>query len=312
MAQHSSDVDDLTSRLTGLALTAENLSTLGGQPASRVAEFVADQTGVPVQQVSVPPAAAPAPKPPASVATSSSKTCAICYEEISEMALTMCGHAFCTTCLVEWESVGTGTCPMCRQQLLSWDVKRNPPREPARGGRKLLIFAMRGTLIDRVRGGLAPGARRHGTYNIFSRPGLPEFMKFVFANFDVAIWSSAEPQNTHPLVEDACCGRRPLFVWTRDDTTPDNERRQNARCKDDHYATVKDLSKVWRAFPDHTAATTALIDDTTSKARLQPRNHIFMPGWEGGRQDSALRRLQEFCAMLLRLTDIRDLLPHHV
>lgn len=41
-------------------------------------------------------------------------------------------------------------------------------------------------------------------------------------------------------------------------------------------ATIKDLSKMWKAFPSHSAKTTLLVDDSTDKARLQPWNHIHV------------------------------------
>jgi hypothetical protein len=38
--------------------------------------------------------------------------------------------------------------------------------------------------------------------------------------------------------------------------------------------TVKDLQKVWDAYPRHSAQTTLLLDDSVDKAQLQSYNHI--------------------------------------
>jgi hypothetical protein len=41
--------------------------------------------------------------------------------------------------------------------------------------------------------------------------------------------------------------------------------------------TIKDLSKVWNAFPKHSAYTTLLLDDSFLKAQRQPWNHLILP-----------------------------------
>jgi hypothetical protein len=38
--------------------------------------------------------------------------------------------------------------------------------------------------------------------------------------------------------------------------------------------TVKDLRKIWKAYPHHSAQTTLLLDDSVDKAQLQSSNHI--------------------------------------
>jgi hypothetical protein len=38
--------------------------------------------------------------------------------------------------------------------------------------------------------------------------------------------------------------------------------------------TMKDLRKVWKAYPRHSAQTTLLLDDSVDKAQLQSGNHI--------------------------------------
>jgi len=40
--------------------------------------------------------------------------CPICFERPAEVALSTCTHAFCTTCIEQWQE-RSGTCPICRQ-----------------------------------------------------------------------------------------------------------------------------------------------------------------------------------------------------
>lgn len=37
---------------------------------------------------------------------------------------------------------------------------------------------------------------------------------------------------------------------------------------------TKDLRRLWAVFPHHSSATTILLDDSATKARLQPNNHL--------------------------------------
>lgn len=43
--------------------------------------------------------------------------------------------------------------------------------------------------------------------------------------------------------------------------------------------TTKDLTQIWNGIPDHSSATTLLLDDSPRKAHLQPWNHLCVPDY---------------------------------
>jgi hypothetical protein len=43
--------------------------------------------------------------------------CPICYEEIKYKATALCGHIFCTPCLLRWGKE-SDSCPLCRKNLI--------------------------------------------------------------------------------------------------------------------------------------------------------------------------------------------------
>ena len=45
------------------------------------------------------------------------ETCPICYEVIKYKATALCGHIFCTPCLLRWGKE-SDSCPMCRKNLI--------------------------------------------------------------------------------------------------------------------------------------------------------------------------------------------------
>jgi NLI interacting factor-like phosphatase len=49
---------------------------------------------------------------------------------------------------------------------------------------------------------------------------------------------------------------------------------------DEKVQVTKDLQKLWAVFPHHTSATTILLDDSASKARFQPYNHLCVSDYD--------------------------------
>lgn len=62
-----------------------------------------------------------------------------------------------------------------------------------------------------------------------------------------------------------------LAVWARD-TLGLSKADYNRKC-----LTVKNLKKIWAAFPNYSAKDSLLIDDSALKGRLQPRNILPLP-----------------------------------
>jgi len=53
-------------------------------------------------------------------------TCPICFENISEnMILTNCSHSYCKTCFDTLLDRGNFICPMCRQNIKSYNDEKN-------------------------------------------------------------------------------------------------------------------------------------------------------------------------------------------
>lgn len=236
--------------------------------------------------------------------------CSICLEDVSmrSKAITPCVHQFCRDCLMTWLSTNSScpTCPTCRYLIL--DASRE--LLIVERVKHLLIFAMRGTLIDRTHSKPKQFKERQGikigTWFIVPRPGLRELMSYSFQNFDVAIWTSAEAQNTPPvLVDRYICGpenRKTVFVWSREGMQKDLNGQ-------DRNATLKDLQHVWNFYPQYSESNTVLIDDTVTKARLQPDNHLQINEWKSNQSDDeSLIRLMNYLDILLKVDDVRPVL----
>lgn len=144
--------------------------------------------------------------------------------------------------------------------------------------RTLIILDLNGTLIYRP-------SRKKPTHMI-ARPFLKPFLRFLFENFAVMVWSSAKPENVGVLVEnvlDKELRSKLVASWARDTfgLTP-WEYNQNVQV-------YKDLTKVWaddniqRKKPGYTFGKrfgqdcTILIDDSVLKAHAQPHNLLEIP-----------------------------------
>ncbi|KAJ7596662.1 hypothetical protein C8J56DRAFT_773659 [Mycena floridula] len=175
--------------------------------------------------------------------------------------------------------------------------------------KKLLILDLNGTLL--VRGAHKPPKswRRHGPYDPYAdpkavrplrpvhpRPFMPSFTEFLFHQktkewMDTMVWSSAQQPNVDNMVQ-VCFHEKSqelVAIWARD-TLGLSENDYNRKAQ-----TTKDLAKPWAAiFPKfnnptddsesskdpvnvHSALNTFLLDDSPSKASLQPWNHVCIP-----------------------------------
>eukprot|EP00796_Vickermania_ingenoplastis_P009031 gene9031-6332_t len=106
------------------------------------------------------------------------------------------------------------------------------------------------------------------------------------------------------------------FTWTREHTIPDEFRRSNAIIREDSHATVKDLSRVYAAYPGiATPQNTVLIDDTPSKAKHNAANFLWMDSCQdlGISDQLGMKRLLEFVdTELLSAKDVREVLPRRI
>ena len=110
------------------------------------------------------------------------------------------------------------------------------------------------------------GARDKGLF--VPRPNLHAFLKFIFEHFLVAVWTSGVQKNADVIIKDLFgpdrnhgvdYSKRLLFCWYRDKTTPNPT-------PDKPHGTIKDLSKIFDAFPaSFHAANTIIVDDSPEK-----------------------------------------------
>ncbi|KAF8872944.1 hypothetical protein BD779DRAFT_1477284 [Infundibulicybe gibba] len=158
--------------------------------------------------------------------------------------------------------------------------------------RKLLVMDLNGCLIFR-----SP-PKPHRT--LHPRPYMPTFRHYLFhpttrAWLDAMIWSSAQPQNVAKMVNKCfpCASERQNFlaVWSRHEMGLPVEQ-YNKKTQ-----TVKDLEKVWAhlktggALP-HSQLSTILMDDSATKAALQPHKHLIVRGYDESLRRSDLRAYQ--------------------
>lgn len=55
-------------------------------------------------------------------------------------------------------------------------------------------------------------------------------------------------------------------------------------CTDKKSQTIKDLKRVFKAFPEHSVMSTLLLDDSFRKAQMQPFNHVCIPDYNHERR----------------------------
>jgi len=120
-------------------------------------------------------------------------------------------------------------------------------------------FAMRelGTLVYKTR--------------VWKRPGLGDFLAFCFANFTVAVWSSAQYHNLEAILKYTFSFaqiRLLRFVWCQNECTvvdphPDPEEENKPLYK-------KQLKKVWSVFEGYDSTNTLILDDSPMKLEDNP------------------------------------------
>lgn len=131
---------------------------------------------------------------------------------------------------------------------------------------QLLILDLNGTLVSRNR----------KNKSMYLRPYAQEFFDYVFENFTVMLWSSAQPHSVNYMKR--IFGHRQdqlSVVWDRTSLglpTKDFNRK---------VVTIKDMSKVWKHYGGkYNATNTVLLDDSRQKTVLQPYNAIHPTEFE--------------------------------
>jgi TFIIF-interacting CTD phosphatase-like protein len=123
----------------------------------------------------------------------------------------------------------------------------------------------------------------HGYYLVFERPGLQEFLDYLFKNFKVLVWSAA----TREYV---------LFVVNKVILKPDPTRKLECILFKDHCelskrlynGNIKDLRLLWEkaGFRDINRNNSWIVDDLPEVYHAQPRNTIKTKPFEFSNPDS--------------------------
>lgn len=145
----------------------------------------------------------------------------------------------------------------------------------------LVILDLNGALLHRSKGSRAYAASKRPT----PRPYLPQFLSYLFANFSVMVWSSAQPGNVASMVQAAFTPEQQaqlVAIWGRDRLGLSPAQM----CQ--KVVVYKRLEKVWDDLNRAAGPTgvwgqhnTVLIDDSRVKASGQPYNLVEVDTWEG-------------------------------
>ncbi|CAG8633955.1 16120_t:CDS:1 [Funneliformis mosseae] len=174
-----------------------------------------------------------------------------------------------------------------------------------KSSQKLLVLDLNGTLVF-----------RDYKKSIEIRPHMEKFLRYIFESnsFIVMVWSSAQPYNVRKMVNAAFghYAERLAAIWTRKEFNLSLEDYQKK------VETIKDLEVVWKDFNSKTSTTssqivwdqtnTILMDDSTTKSRLQPFNAIHLPEFEimryKSRNDNDLSNVIEYLMRLHKQSNV--------
>ncbi|KAF1364033.1 HAD-like protein, partial [Lizonia empirigonia] len=180
------------------------------------------------------------------------------------------------------------------------------PSKVELSGRILVILDLNGTLLYR------PNGKKK---TMIARPFLIPFLRYLFSNFAVMVWSSARPENVASLVEQSLEEelRKTLVAeWARD----------AFKLKPEHYnqnvQVYKNLDLVWakeeiqQRHPDYASGgrfgqhNTVLIDDSMLKAAAQPYNLLQISEFSATPQQMQEDKLREVAGYLEVLRTQQD------
>ncbi|KAF1926827.1 HAD-like protein [Didymella exigua CBS 183.55] len=180
------------------------------------------------------------------------------------------------------------------------------PTKVEASGRTLVVLDLNGTLLYR------PNRNKR---TMIARPFLIPFLRYLFSNFAVMVWSSARPENVASLVEQSLEEdlRKALVAqWGRD----------AFNLKPEHYnqnvQVYKNLEMIWskdeiqKQHPDYENGgrfgqhNTVLIDDTTLKAAAQPHNLLLCSEFNATPEQMREDKLREIAGYLETLRTQQD------
>ncbi|CAO3620884.1 unnamed protein product [Mucor fragilis] len=168
---------------------------------------------------------------------------------------------------------------------------------------QLLILDLNGTLVSRVR----------NNKSMYVRPYSQKFLDYVFENFNVMLWSSAQPHSVHNMSR--------LFGKHKEKLSVIWDRTSFGLTKSDYnrkVLTIKDLDIVWKHFNGkYNATNTILLDDSPKKAQLQPYNCVHPSEFEHGSKaflssgESELLHVLDYLKVLQFQSNVSNYIREH-
>lgn len=137
-----------------------------------------------------------------------------------------------------------------------------------------------------------------GRYHIYVWPHLQSFLEYAFANFKVAIWTSASASYVTAVIKEVIPQQFELeFLWSSERYT----RRKNLETWEEYW--VKNLTKVKKKGYDLNSV--LVVDDTPEKLSRNYGNYIRVAEYLGDAEDEELLLLPRCLSMLRDEENVR-------
>jgi hypothetical protein len=114
-----------------------------------------------------------------------------------------------------------------------------------------------------------------GNFQVWIRPGMIEFLEWLFSEYDVAVWSSVKQWNIEQLVKEIfpkMLAEGLKFVWHQDMC-----REMKGSESTSKPIFIKELDKVFSEFPGYDRSKVLLIDDDVEKCVLNKAENYYNP-----------------------------------
>lgn len=139
---------------------------------------------------------------------------------------------------------------------------------------------------------------RVGSYYVYRRPHLDEFLKSCNQDFQIAVWSSSGANYLAAVVEAICPAEiSPAFVWGRERCV----QRYDPEFLETYFA--KDLKKVKRL--GFSLDRVLIVEDTPQKVERNYGNAIYVCPFYGDPSDSELPKLSRYLRSMATVPNVR-------
>ena len=151
-----------------------------------------------------------------------------------------------------------------------------------------------------------------GYYHIFERPGLQNFLDFVFKNFNVTVWTAGDQAYGLFIIDKIVLANKPerkldyaFFLY-------------HCEMSEKHKRGIKDLDLLWDIFAleGYNNHNTFIVDDNEEVFSLQPENCVAVTPFEfqsdGSEKDKFLLRLKHKLASAIRKKSLTKDVKGHI